>query len=331
MTSASGLELSFDERAKAEHLSYLFKTEHYEVVVKAGDMERVLPDVVTHLEDLRVGQSYPNYYVARLASRFSKVTLSGTGSDELFAGYPWRYPSGATQAGTVSDFVERHFAYWQRIAPDGARKQLLSPLGAVDADFAFSRFRQVYSGRLEGASATPEGLVNLCLYFECRTFLHGLLVVEDKLSMAHGLESRVPFLDNELVDFAMAIPARYKLRSLSGGPRVDENVLLEKHAARSNDGKRILRDVLARHVPPHYADAVKQGFSAPDGSWFKGESMDYVRRLLLGPRARLWEYLDRGTGVRLLEDHFAGRANRRLFIWSCLCFEWWLRIFDPEG
>ena len=91
LSSASGLELSFDEREKAEHISYLAKTEHYEMVLKAGDMERCMDNYVWHLEEPRVGQSYPNYYAAKLASKFGKVVLSGCGSDELFGGYPWRY------------------------------------------------------------------------------------------------------------------------------------------------------------------------------------------------------------------------------------------------
>ena len=79
LTSASGMELGFDERRKAEAMSYLFNTEHYEMVLKAGDMERCLPALIWHLEDPRVGQCYPNYYVARLASKFVKVVLSGRG------------------------------------------------------------------------------------------------------------------------------------------------------------------------------------------------------------------------------------------------------------
>ena len=79
LSSASGLEACFDERATAEALSYAFKTEHYEVVLKAGDMERCLPSLAWHLEEPRVGQSYPNFYAAKLASKFVKVVLSGAG------------------------------------------------------------------------------------------------------------------------------------------------------------------------------------------------------------------------------------------------------------
>ena len=85
LSSASGVELGYDERSKAEHMSYLFKTEHYEMVLKAGDMERCLPQLAWHLEEPRVGQCYPNFYAAKLASKFNKVVLSGTGGDELFA------------------------------------------------------------------------------------------------------------------------------------------------------------------------------------------------------------------------------------------------------
>ena len=82
LNSASGIELGFDERLKAEHMSALYKTEHYEMVLKAGDMERCLSSLSNHLEEPRVGQSYPNYYAAKLARKFVKVVLSGCGGEE---------------------------------------------------------------------------------------------------------------------------------------------------------------------------------------------------------------------------------------------------------
>ena len=103
LSSASGIELSFDERVKAEAMSANFKTEHYEMVLKAGDMERCLSKLSWHLEEPRVGQSYPNFYASKLASKFVKVVLSGAGGDELFGGYPWRYYRGATAANLEQD------------------------------------------------------------------------------------------------------------------------------------------------------------------------------------------------------------------------------------
>src|SRR5439155_1667571 len=75
------------------------KVEHYEMVLHAGDMENVMPELIWHLEDLRIGQCYPNFYVARMAGRFVKVVLSGAGGDELFGGYPWRYYRGLAGKG----------------------------------------------------------------------------------------------------------------------------------------------------------------------------------------------------------------------------------------
>jgi asparagine synthase (glutamine-hydrolysing) len=330
LSSASGLELGFDERQKAEFLSNKYKTEHYEVVLKAGDMERILPELVWHLEDLRVGQSYPNYYVSRLASRFVKVVLSGAGGDELFAGYPWRYYRAVANDSDEA-YLDKYYTYWQRLIPDGLKPTFFQPalLGELGEHSTKEVFRSVMGGK-KFPGQTPDDYVCRSLYFESKTFLHGLLVVEDKLSMAHSLETRVPFLDNDLVDFALRVPVRYKLRNVMEVSRLDENETVVKNMHLFNetgDGKLLLRKALRRYVPSGYADSPKQGFSAPDASWFKGESIDYIRTLLLDKRARIYDFLQPETVRALLEEHFSGRENRRLLIWSLVCFEWWCRIF----
>ncbi len=330
LSSASGLEMAYDEREKAEFLSYMYKTEHYEIVLKAGDMERIMHDLVWHMEDLRVGQSYPNYYISRLASKFVKVVLSGTGGDELFAGYPWRY-----YRAVVNDdrehYIDKYYRYWQRLIPDSYKPSFYLP-EIYPRMYNYQTkdvFNKVLSKKI-GASISPEEYVNMSLYFESKTFLQGLFLVEDKLSMAHSLETRVPFMDNDLVDLAMKIPVHYKLKNLSEVISINENEpgsKTQKFFERTNDGKIILRNALSKFVPESYKSGKKQGFSAPDASWFKGESIEYIKSLLMNKRARIYEYMQYDTVQNLMNEHFEGKTNRRLLIWSLLSFETWLRTF----
>ena len=327
--SASGVELSYDEREMAEHMSYVFKTEHYEMVLKAGDMERVMPKLAWHLEEPRVGQSYPNYYVARLASKFVKVVLSGTGGDEIFAGYPWRYYRAVVNT-DFDHYVDKYYDFWQRLIPNSSLQNVLSPIwGSVNHINTRDILKGVFTHHAADLTR-PEDYINHSLYLEAKTFLHGLLVVEDKLSMAHSLETRVPFLDNDLVDFAMKLPARLKLGNLTEVVRLNENEpgpKTAKYFEKTQDGKLILRKVMGRYLPDVVTNREKQGFSAPDASWFKGESIDYVRRKLYAKNTRIYEFLDRKTVQQLVNEHLDGKQNRRLLIWSLLNLEKWCEQF----
>ena len=327
LSSASGVELNFDERGRAEAMSALFRTEHYEMVLKAGDMQRSLSHVATAIEEPRVGQSYPNYYVARLAAKFVKVVLSGAGGDELFGGYPWRYYRAAAAA-SFEDFIDRYYEYWRRLVPAESMDGLFRPCGAEVRDVdTRSIFRDVFANHANELSS-PADYLNHSLYFEAKTFLHGLLVVEDKLSMAHGLETRVPFLDNDLVEFAMRCPVSFKVRNIDQVYRIDENSIGDKEDMffqQTNDGKSILREVMSRYIPKSITDAKKQGFSSPDGSWFRGESIDFVKSVVLNSRSPIYDYLDFHTTSELVGQHLSGDRNRRLLIWSLLNLDSYLR------
>ncbi|MDP3229891.1 MAG: asparagine synthase (glutamine-hydrolyzing) [Acidovorax sp.] len=330
LSSASGIELNFDERAKAEAMSYHFKTEHYEMVLKAGDMERALPKLAWHLEEPRVGQSYPNFYAAKLASKFVKVVLSGAGGDELFGGYPWRYYRAVVND-NFENYVDKYYLYWQRLVNNRDLKRMFAPIrGDVEHVMTRDIFHDVFRHHKDDLE-TPEDYINHSLYFEAKTFLHGLLIVEDKLSMAHGLESRVPFLDNDLVDFSMRCPVRLKLNNLADVVRINENEPGNKQAKffqKTRDGKQILRDVMKRHIPEEVTRAEKQGFSAPDASWFKGDSIEFVRRTLLDRNAPVYQYMDREVVETLLQEHLSGVQNRRLLIWSLLNVNSWLKSVE---
>ncbi len=328
LSSVTGLELNFDEREVAESMSSLFKTEHYEMILHSGDMAWVLPKLVWHLEDLRVGMSYQNWYIARLASKFVKVVLGGGGGDELFAGYPWRYLP-LLRCQNVNDFEQTCYKSWQRLVSDKDRGEFFTP------DFLKSTanyspqeiFRSIFASfpRPSGSFDSKSAL-NRAMYFEARTFLHGLLIVEDRISSAHSLETRVPFLDNELVDFSLRLPVQFKLNIEQ---LKKANSPLEGRF-RSSDGKYILRHAMQGLVPGKILAKKKQGFSPPDSSWYRGETMDYIKRILLDPKSLGRGYFNPAHIQNVVEQHVSGTVNHRLLIWSLLCFEWWNRLFIDE-
>ena len=323
LSSASGMELSFDERAKSEYMSYMFKTEHYEMVLKSGDMERCMNNFAYHLEEPRVGQSYPNYYAAKLASKFVKVVLSGAGGDELFAGYPWRYYK-AVNNDSFDNYIDKYYGFWKRLIPNKDIQNVFSPILKDTKVWTKDIFASVFKTPVN--VQTPEEYINHSLYFEAKTFLHGLLVVDDKLSMAHSLETRVPFLDNDLVDFAQKIPVKFKLGNLNKVIKMDENEIGKMQ--KTNDGKVILRKAMSKYIPEDIHKAVKQGFSSPDNSWFKGESIDFVKAKLLNSDANIYKYMDKDATQKLINEHLEAKHNRRLFVWSLLNFEEWSSIYE---
>ncbi len=330
LSSATGVEVNYDERRDAELMANHFKTEHYEQVINAGDLAWSLPRVVWHLEDLRVGMSYPNYYISRLASKFVKVCLQGTGGDELYGGYPWRYYR-VFKSVNREDFLNQYYGFWQRLVPDQDKLSLFQQDLHKHLDLSAPRrsFEKVFQLNPDLQYDTPEHHIQNSLYFEIKTFLTGLLLVGDKLSMANGLEERFPFLDNELVTFAQKIPVRHKLANLENMKSIDEDTAGNKKRKYQeySDGKNVLRKALEEYIPQRIINRKKQGFSAPDESWYRGENAAYVKELLLNKKTVCAEFINPRYMSHIIQEHIDIRINHRLLIWSFLNFEWWCRIF----
>jgi len=313
VATAVSLENFFDERDKAELLSSHFGTEHYQMVIHAGDFQWALPRVIWHTEDLRVGMSYPHYYLSQLASKFVKVVLAGPGGDETLGGYPWRYRM-VEECRNCGDFEKISYRYWSRLVADEDKRDFFSTdvCGALGGYSSFRSLQRVI--QRDG----NHNFLKKALYVDAKTFLHGILVIEDKLSMAHSLESRVPFLDNELVDFTSKIPAKYLIdSSWISGAGDDINL----------SGKYVLRRSMEGVLPDEIIKNRKQGFSAPDQSWYMQQLVDYIRSMILSDRALDRGYFRKNFLETILDEHVRGDANHRLLIWSLLSFEWWNRIF----
>lgn len=331
MSEVTGVEANYDERRDAELMANYFKTEHFEQVMNAGDLKWSLPKLVHHLEDLRVGMSYPNYYIARLASKFVKVCLQGTGGDELFGGYPWRYYR-VFDSINQNQFFDQYFGFWQRLVPDNEKSALFNPstFSKMEIDEPRQIFERVFTFNKSLRYSSPEDHINNSLYFESKTFLSGLFVVGDKLSMAHGLEERFPFMDNDLVDFAMKVPVRHKLGNLQKKiAMIDENEQRKKqNLYRSfDDGKNVLRKAMQGFIPESIINRKKQGFSAPDESWYRGENANYIKELLLDRNTISTEFINGDYLRKIVKEHTEDHINHRLLIWSFMNFEWWCRIF----
>ena len=308
-------------------MARMYRTNHYEQVISAGDMRWSLPYVVWHLEDLRLGMSYPNYHVARLASKSVKVCLSGAGGDELFGGYPWRYYR-VFRSLDRSDYLSNYYGFWQRLTTEADREHLFDSASG-EADGMFEVFCSVFADAPGLSFETPEDFINASLLFECQTFLSGLLLVGDRLSMANGLEERFPFLDNALVEFAMRLPVRHKLADLQHMLSTDQGAVREKLLAEQAffGGKSCLREAMADVLPQEILNRRKQGFSAPEASWYRGENASYVREMLLDGELAMADYVNPDFVRRKVVAHMDQRENNRLLIWSLLSFEQWCRLF----
>ncbi|MDL2279106.1 asparagine synthase (glutamine-hydrolyzing) [Desulfovibrio sp. OttesenSCG-928-G11] len=323
LTNVSGIEQGFDERANSERLAYLLQTEHYEVVLHSGDMPAAMEKITWHVDDPRVGMCHQNWYAAKLASKFVKVCLGGAGGDELFAGYPWRYLNAMSADDSIDTCREKAFEYWHRLLPPDRLDTLFVPELEHSAQHARQVFEEAFNRAPEADRELPfvENALQRMLHFEFRTFLQGVLLIEDKISMAHSLEVRVPFLDNALADLAFRIPTAHKLNIAKMAGHVGQPLF------KADEGKLILRKAMRRFLPELYTQQPKQGFSPPDGNWYRGESMDYIKEVLYDSRTRERPWFNQKTVTACLEEHFSGRQNHRLLIWSLLSVEWLQRHF----
>jgi asparagine synthase (glutamine-hydrolysing) len=335
---------AFSELDYARQVSTAIKADAHEIVIDEHDFFGALPRLIWHEDEpIAHPSSVPLYFVSELARRHVKVVLTGEGSDELLAGYAkypkalvnWRaggaysvvpHPVRTWIADTVVPrlprqlrrYASRSFVAMER-TPEAmffdnfaaiglARQQtLLSPrfAGAAPQD-VYGPSRQ-YFDAANGRSTTLDRL----LYADLKTYLVELLMKQDQMSMAASIESRVPFLDHKLVEFAAALPPRLKLRGFTT--------------------KWILRQAVRSILPPEILSRPKMGFPVPFGLWMRGGWNDMARDILLDPRARQRGIADAGEVERLLAAHRSGAAQGADAIWSLLNLELWYRTFIDGG
>lgn len=274
------------------------------VRVGEHDLERMVSDVVWHLEDFRMGICYQNFALAGLAARHVKVILCGTGGDDIMAGYHWKYRD-LLPPQSRERFLDGLYRTQARFLDDPAKRRLFRP-EVVRQVGRFST-RDLFRERM--GSIETDSRLHAALTFEARTFLHGLLLLEDRLSMAHSLEVRVPFLDNNLVDFVGGLPPGYKYDG--------------------TNSKILLIAALREKMPEGIFARRKQGFITPDTTWLRRpHNRRFIERTLLSRNSRTRELFDeRFVRDEVLAAHWAGARDYKFLIWSMLCLEYWCRHF----
>ena len=323
-------EAEASELPFARIVASTFRTDHHEVTCDADQFFEALPRLTRHRDHpLTFSASIPLFFVSELAASSVKVVLTGEGSDELFAGYG-RYPRALlnTRGARVLDAA----------LPGSARRALAGAVGRLGDDFVGNRlkrsflargasFEEAYLdpfadfdaehraallgpdlareayGRLNGLIDRELSRVNpleAMLRFDQATYLEELLAKQDQMSMAASLESRVPFLDHHLIEWASQLSPELKLRGTSG--------------------KALVRLAAERVLPRSITHARKRGFLVPLARWLRDRGPDVLEEYM--PNGG--DFLSRSYIERLVAEHRAGRDHTAR-LWRILAFQVWRR------
>ena len=334
-------EPTFDETDVARQVAARFGTEHHELVVRP-DAATLLPRLVRHFDEPFADSSaIPVWHLSELARRHVKVVLSGEGGDEMFAGYEtyraWRVASlyarlpraiggralpelvrrlPVSHARVSFDYKAKRFVagaylppaaghlWWKTVLAEDVKAALYANGTAAEVDPTVRLFEGLY------AESDGEDLGRL-QYIDAKLFLPAdILVKVDRMSMAHSLEARVPFLDRAVVELARRVPARLRLRGLTT--------------------KYLLRRAMAGRLPAAVVDGRKRGFNVPIPAWLTGELRDFTHDVLAPTRLRRQGLFDPDAVGRLVAEHMTRRVDHSRAIWALLVLVVWHDLVRAE-
>jgi asparagine synthase (glutamine-hydrolysing) len=320
-------ERTFDETADARAVAERYGTDHHELVLRP-DAALLLPALADAFDEPFADSSaLATYLVSELAARHVKTVLSGEGGDELFGGY-YTYAADllaqrtAPLARLARPLVERLPASTAKASLDYRAKRFVraAHLPPLERHHGWKEIfspdlRAELTGHRRGFDPVEQLRVRFMetegaeLVSRLQDVDLGVLMVADQLtktdraSMAHSLESRVPFLDTVVTNLALALPARQKVRGLRK--------------------KLLLRKAVAPLLPARIVHGRKRGFSIPAAAWLRGELEPFARDVLSADSLRRQGFFDPMVVARLIDEHVAGREDRSRQLWGLLAFTLW--------
>jgi asparagine synthase (glutamine-hydrolysing) len=332
-----------NELDSARAVAGRFKTDHHEVLIGEDDMLRFLPELVFHQDEpVADPVCVPLYYVSKLAREIGTTVVQvGEGSDEIFGGYDWmrkylrieerfwrharRAPLAArgaaaavarpllerARAGRAAvDLVRRLGAgeslFWGGVVVfDEALKSRVLSAGMRERFRTLSSYEEVRAIDERFTSARPAGdFLARMSYLELKLRLPELLLMRvDKITMANSVEARVPFLDHELVEYAMSLPRGAKVEGASG--------------------KHVLKRALDGVLPSELLYGRKRGFGAPVHRWFRGAGGRALAAMILNSPMRRRDFLDYDLVARLADEHYRGAREWGFHLWALLNLTLW--------
>ncbi|MEZ5426386.1 MAG: asparagine synthase (glutamine-hydrolyzing) [Pyrinomonadaceae bacterium] len=335
-------EREANEFRYARMVAEAFQTDHHEITITPEQFFQKLPDLIWH-EDEPLGfiASVPLFFVSRLAGRHVKVVLTGEGSDELLGGYG-RYDKtllllkyGRRYESVVPGFLRNLIGRNVSRLPSGARLERTFLARSADLESLYFDNFAIFTRAMQEKLLTAEtsekiaesdpyrglrdwlgqtdarDLLDRLLYVDSKTYLHELLMKQDQMSMAASIESRVPFLDHELVGFTARLPEKFKIRR--------------------RETKWILRRAMEGILPPEILTRQKMGFPVPIGDWLRNDFRHIVDEYVLGGRAMERGIFEPDFVRQLVRRHQAGEKHDER-LWFLINFEMWNRRFiDAES
>ena len=324
----------YDELEHARSVARHFGTEHHEFVVKP-DALAIIDDLIGHFDEpFGDSSAIPTWYVSEIARRHVTVVLSGDGGDELFGGYErysphpriaafdrWSPPATRSVASLVWPLLPHGATgknFLRRAARD-ERGRYLDQIGYFQRDEKDALLTGDVRGRIAGTDAEARLATHFARFgglpwhgqmmnFDFETYLpEDILTKVDRMSMAHSIESRVPLLDNNVVDFAARLPAALKIKN--------------------GRKKHVLKEAAAGLLPAGILARRKQGFAVPVGGWFRGDLREFFSDVLLSARARERGYFEPRFVERLVREHVTSRRDHTLRLWGLVVFELWHREY----
>jgi asparagine synthase (glutamine-hydrolysing) len=332
-------EAQYSELGFARELAAEINTDHHEITVGMDEFFGQLPSLIWHEDEPIVWPSSVSlYFVSKLASEEVKVVLTGEGADELFGGYG-RYQFSAMNeryAGMYGKLPSalrrgiRSFVANSSLLPADLRRKIQHTFVGRELSFeslfldnfysAFSADEQqgltqkdcdIASAYVEymgyRAKRTASDSLTQLLYADQKTYLVELLMKQDQMSMACSIESRVPFLDHPLVEFAAQVPSRLKIRD--------------------GKGKYILRKAVEDLLPAATLGRKKMGFPTPVKNWLLDKRAGPLYKKLLDPNGFVASYLDMGRVKTLIDQHRGGTIDATDRVWRLLNLQEWGDIF----